>query len=222
MKLGVLFSGGKDSCYATWLAQSAGHEIACLITLESKNKDSFMFHTPSILCVEKQAEVMGVPLINFETEGEKEVELKDLKSAIKIAIDKYKIEGVVTGAVESVYQSSRIQKICDKLRIDCFNPLWQKNQIELLQDLIRNKFKVLISGVAAEGLDEKWIGKKIDENFVKEILKLKKEFKINPAGEGGEYESLVVNCPLFERKLKVIDMKVLGSGNNSKGEFELK
>jgi diphthine-ammonia ligase len=220
LKLGVLFSGGKDSMYAAWLAKKEGYKISCLISLWSKNKDSFMFHTPAIELTKKQAESMGVPLIVQETEGEKEIELKDLEKAIKLAIKKYKIEGIVTGAVESVYQASRVQNICNKLGIECFNPLWQKNQIEILEDLVKNKFEVLISGVAAYPLDKKWIGRKIDKKFIKEIKILSEKYKINPAGEGGEFESLVVNCSLFKRKLNVELKNVFGDGNAWRGEFE--
>jgi len=220
MKLGVLFSGGKDSTYAAWLAKKEGYEISCLISLWSKNKDSFMFHTPAIELTKKQAGLMRVPLIIQETNGEKEEELKDLEKAIKKAIREFKIDGVVTGAVESVYQSTRIQKICNKLGIECFNPLWQKNQIEILKDLIKDKFEVIISGVAAYPFDRKWIGRKIDKKFVEEISRLQEKYKINPAGEGGEFESLVVNCPLFKKRLDVKLKNVFGEKNSWRGEFE--
>ena len=101
MKLGVLFSGGKDSMYAAWLAQKEGHKLVCLITLSSKNPNSYMFHTPSISKTQKQADAMGIPIITRETKGKKEDELHDLEEAIKEAKKKYKIEGVITGAVES-------------------------------------------------------------------------------------------------------------------------
>src|SRR3989304_1058713 len=118
MKLGVLFSGGKDSTYAAWLAQKEGHKLVCLITLSSKNPNSYMFHTPSISKTQKQAEAMGIPIITKETKGKKENELLDLEEAIKEAKTRYKIEGVITGAVESVYQASRIQKICSTLNLE--------------------------------------------------------------------------------------------------------
>lgn len=220
MKLGVLFSGGKDSTYAAWLARGSGYEISCLISLYSENKDSFMFHTPAIELTKKQAELVGVPLIVQKTKGRKEDELKDLERAIKLAVKKYGINGIVTGAVESIYQSSRIQNICNKLKIECFNPLWQKDQVEILGDLIKNKFEVIISGVAAYPLDKKWIERKIDSGFVNEIILLKERYKINPAGEGGEFESLVLNCPLFSERLDVKLRRVSGDGNSWRGEFE--
>jgi diphthine-ammonia ligase len=219
MRLGVLFSGGKDSTYAAWLAKKEGCRISCLISLWSKNKDSFMFHTPAIELTKKQAECMEIPFVVQETFGEKEEELKDLEKAIKLAIKKYKIQGIVTGAVESVYQASRVQKICNKLKIECFNPLWQKNQIEILEDLIKNKFEVIISGVAAYPLDKKWIGRKIDKKFIEEIKVLAEKYKINPAGEGGEFESLVVNCPLFKEKLEGDIKDIVGVDNSWRAVF---
>jgi len=219
MKLGILFSGGKDSTFSCYLAKKNGYEISCLISIFSENKESWMFHTPSIGQVRKQSEIMGIPLIIVKTKGEKEKELLDLEKAIKKAIKNYKIEGIVTGAVESVYQSSRIQKICNKLDIECFNPLWLKNQEELLNDLIKNKFEVIITGVFAEGLDKTWLGRKIDKNFIKDIKELYDKYSISISGEGGETESFVVNCPLFKRKLRIINYKDFGSGNSWRREL---
>jgi len=203
MKLAILFSGGKDSTYATYIAKREGYEIECLISILSENPDSYMFHTPKIELTREQAKLMGIPIISKKTKGVKEIELKDLELAIKEAITKYNVEGIVTGAVESIYQASRVQKICDKLNIECFNPLWQKDQIELLNSLIKNKFEIIITKVAAEGLDDSFIGRKIDKKFIKEITELQKKYQINPAGEGGEFETLVINCPMFKSRLKL-------------------
>ncbi len=222
MKLAVLFSGGKDSTFATYLAKNQGHNIACLISINSQNKFSYMYHTPSISSTKKQAESMQIPLIEQKTKGNKEVELKDLKKALSEAQKKFKIQGIVTGAVESVYQSSRIQKICNELNLEVFNPLWQKDQFELLNDLIKNNFEVIITAVAADGLDKSWLGRKIDKDFIKDINLLNKKYKINPAGEGGEFESFVLNCPLFKKRLKIIDKKTFGSGNSCQMEIVMR
>lgn len=221
MKIGILFSGGKDSTYAAWLAKKMGYEIECLITVASKNDASFMFHTPAIELTKKQAESMGIPLILRESEGQKEIELGDLKRAIEKAIVKHNIKGIVTGAVESVYQAKRIQEICNELEIECFNPLWQKDQIELLEELVKSKFEVILSGVAASPFDQKWIGRKIDNKFIEKIKELKEKYKINPAGEGGEFESFVTNCPLFKYPLKIKDIEISGEGNSWRAKFIL-
>ena len=219
MRVSILFSGGKDSMYAAWLAKKAGYSVECLITLESKNKESFMFHTPAIELTKKQAELMNIPLITRETEGEKELELKDLKRAIEKAVVKHNIQGIVTGAVESVYQSSRIQKICDELDLECFNPLWQKDQEELLGELIKNKFEVVISGVFAYPLDQKWLGRKINENFIEKIKEMNRKYSISMAGEGGEFESFVVNCPMFKNHIKIKEINISGEGNSWRADF---
>lgn len=221
MKLGVLFSGGKDSALSAWLAKKNGYKLSCLVSIVSKNKESFMFHTPSISRVKVQAKAMGVPLILHETEGVKEKELIDLENALLKAKDEFGIEGVVTGAVESVYQSSRVQKICNRLNLECFNPLWQKNQLEILKDLIKENFNVIIVGVFAYPLNKKFLGRKIDKKFIIEAKKLLDEFKINPAGEGGEFESFVLNCPLFKSELKVKSFEDFGEENSWRRELEL-
>ena len=222
MKLGILFSGGKDSTYAAYLAKKEGHKIACLIALYSENKESYMFHTPGIEMVEEQAKLMEIPIVKQETLGVKEEELEDLRRAIKKAVKKHGIEGIVTGALASKYQASRIQAICDSLKIECINPLWGKNQIKLLEELLKNKFEVIISGVAAYPFDRKWIGRKIDEKFIREAKALEEKYKLNPAGEGGEIETLVINCPLFKKRLKYEIIDITGEGNSWRGIFELR
>jgi asparagine synthase (glutamine-hydrolysing) len=220
MRVGVLFSGGKDSTYAAWLARKEGHEIECLITLVSENEASFMFHTPAIKLAKKQAMLMNIPIIVRETKGEKELELRDLQRAIEKAKIKYNLQGIVTGALASDYQASRIIEICKQFKLESINPLWHKNQLDLLRDLVKSKFEVIISGVAAFPLDRKWIGRKIDEKFILEVEKLAEKYKLNPAGEGGEFESLVISCPLFKKKLDCKIVDVIGAGNSWRGIFE--
>ncbi len=222
MKLAILYSGGKDSSLATWVAKKNGYEISCLVSVVSKNKESFMFHTPSIKRVEEQAKAMGIPLILVESEGKREDELEDLKSGILRAKNEFGVEGVVTGAVESVYQASRVQKICNGLGIECFNPLWQKGQVEILKDLVAENFDVIVVGVFAYPLDKRFLGRKIDERFISEMIELQNKFKISPAGEGGEFESFVLGCPLFNRKLVVDSYEDFGEGNSWRREVMLK
>lgn len=221
MKLGVLFSGGKDSAMAAYLAKKDGNEIVCLITLHSENPDSYMFHTPSISKTQKQAEIMNLPLITKSTKGIKEDELKDLEDVIKIAIKKYNIQGLVTGALHSDYQASRIQKICDNFKIKCLNPLWHKDEFEYLNDLIKNKFRVIITGVAAYPLGASWLGREIDIKFIEDVRELNKKYKIHPAGEGGEFETFVLDCPLFKKPLRVTGANFSGEDHSWKMEVEV-
>jgi len=205
--LGILYSSGKDSNYALYLMNQKGFKTSCLITLISENKDSYMFHTPAINLVKLQSESLEIPLIEFKTKGIKEKELVDLKKAIKIAIEKYQINGIVTGALYSTYQRNRIEKICKELKLTTFSPLWHMNQAEYMKELIKNKFKFIFTSIAAEGLDKSWLGKVIELEDVKKLIKLQKKIGLHPAGEGGEFETLVLNMPLFQKEIKIKSKK---------------
>lgn len=222
MKVGVLFSGGKDSCMAAYLAKKQGHDIMCLITIHSKNPDSYMFHTSSIRKTKHQAQVMNLPLIIVKTRGEKEKELMDLETAIRKAKKEYKIGGIVSGALASSYQKSRIEAICKKLKLISLAPLWNKDGFEYLDDIINNKFRVIITAVSAYPLNASWLGREIDERFVEDISNLYKKYKVHPAGEGGEFETFVLSCPLFERPLQVIGANFTGEKNSWKMELGLR
>ena len=206
MKLAVLFSGGKDSYLALQYA-SEEDDISCLLTLQSKNQDSWMFHTPAIEWTKAQAKSMGFDHLVLETSGIKEKELDDLEEIIKSAMMKHSIEGVVTGALASVYQSTRVQKICNDLKLWCFNPLWQMSQENLLEELLDNDIESIITGVAAEPFDSSWLGREINSECINDLLRLKSSHRINPAGEGGEIESFVTNAPLFTKKIKITQSK---------------
>jgi len=202
MRVGVLFSGGKDSCLALKKVMEK-EEAVCLITVISENKESFMFHTPNIHLTEMQAEAIGLPLVSIESKGLKEEELGDLKEVIAMAKEVFGIEGVATGTIESVYQATRIQKICDELGLWCFNPLWQKNQVEILKEVVKEGFDAVITGVFAEPFDSKWLGRKIDERVAEELEKMGEEYFINPSGEGGEIETTVLDAPFFKKRIKI-------------------
>jgi len=221
-KLGVLFSGGKDSTYAAYLAKKTGYKLTCLMTVFSENQESYMFHTPSINKTKKQAEMMNLPFLTKSTKGEKEAELKDLEELIKQAISEYKIEAISTGALHSDYQAKRIQKICDNLKIKCFNPLWHKDEIQYLKELLENDFNIIIIGIFAYPLTKDWLGKKINKEFIGKTKELKEKYQIHPAGEGGEFETFVLDCPLFKKPLKITSYKDSSTGKYSwKREIEV-
>lgn len=204
MKLGVLFSGGKDSVFACHMAMQS-EEVVCLISIISENPDSYMFHTPNIGLSALQAEAAGIPIVTVKTTGEEEKELEDLQAAISAAIDEYGIDGVVTGAVMSVYQASRVQRICRELDICCFSPLWYTNQAEYMHSIIRKGFDVIIAGVFSYPFDERWLGRRIDEILIGELEELSKKYEITLSGEGGEYESFVLDAPFFSKRIVIDD-----------------
>jgi len=201
MKVAALFSGGKDSTYAIYIAQQYGWDVTNLVTIISENKDSWMYHTLNIHLTEKQAESMEIPLFKRVTKGEKEEELNDLKDVLK----NLDIDGVISGALASEYQRTRIEKICYDLGIKSFTPLWHKNQELILREQVNTGFKTIIVGVFAKGFDETWLGRTIDNKCVDDLVKMHYKHKINIAGEGGEFETLVLDCPLFKKRLAIDD-----------------
>ncbi|MBI5884587.1 diphthine--ammonia ligase, partial [archaeon] len=205
MKVGVLTSGGKDSLFAAFKALKAGHELACLISLKPKNPDSYMFHVPNLHLVPLQAKAMKLPLISMKSSGEKEIELKDLKKAIAKAKKEFRIEGIVSGALASNYQKTRVDKICRELKLESIAPLWLVEPEAYLHELIKEKFEVIVVGIAAFGLNESWLGRKLDRKAIEELVLLEKKLGFHAAFEGGEAETLVLSSPLFNgKKIKVL------------------
>jgi diphthine-ammonia ligase len=207
LKVGVLFSGGKDSTYAAYLASRAGDELTCLVTLSPARSDSYMFHYPNIRWTGLQAEAMRLPQVTLETKGMKEEELADLKQAIAIAKRNHSIEGVYTGALASVYQKSRVERICDELHVKAVSPLWHIDQVEHLNNIVANGFEVIMTGVAALGLDESWLGRALDKDAIRELAGLHAKYGVNPGLEGGEGETFVLDCPLFDKRVEVTSSK---------------
>jgi ABC transporter with metal-binding/Fe-S-binding domain ATP-binding protein len=203
LKVGVLFSGGKDSTFAAYLAKQRDR-LECLVTISPLRNDSYMFHYPNILWTKLQAEAMNLPQVFVYTEGLQEKELLDLKTAIAIARDTYRIEGLYIGALASLYQKSRVERICSALKVKCISPLWMIDPELHLKNLIKQKFSVIVTGVAAWGFDESWLGRVIDDNTIKELKALNKKYKIHIAFEGGEGETFTLDCPIFERKIELL------------------
>jgi diphthine-ammonia ligase len=215
MRLASLWSGGKDSVYATYLALKQGHEIRALITIFPEKQDSWMFHFPCLKLTKLQAKAIEIKQIVKKTKGEKEKELEDLKKVLERI--KSDIDGIVSGAVASNYQKSRIDKICDELKLKHFSPLWQKNQEEVLEEEILAGFEIIITGVFSEGFDKSWLGRKIDDEIMKKLLDLKRKFGISVNGEGGEYESFVLNCPMFKKRIEILNSEIYWDSKTNSG-----
>lgn len=188
--------------YAWWKATQE-HEISCCISILSGNEESYMFHTPNMRWTYLQAEAAQVPFILHHTLGIKEEELRDLSFAIHHAKQQYQLDGIVTGAILSEYQASRIHRICDEHGLVVLNPLWNINQGVYMQDLLKQGFSVIVSGIASEPFDETWLGKDLDREALQDLQKFHKKYHITLTGEGGEYESFVCDAPQFSHRIVI-------------------
>jgi len=212
MRVAVLFTGGKDSTYAAYKALKSGLEVKYLLTLASKNPYSWMFHTVNIDVTRYQAEAMGIKQLMQYTLGKKDEELKDLEDAI--ACVRNEVEGVVSGAIASKYQKDRIDSICEKLGLISIAPLWGHEPVELLSEMLNAGVDAIITSVAAQGFDESWLGRKIDKSALHDFVELNQRYGISPSGEGGEYESLVLDAPFFKKRIEVIEAERIWRGTN--------
>ncbi len=215
LKLGVLFSSGKDSTAAAYIMKQQNYELTCLITLKSKNPDSYMFQTAGTEIVELQSQAMELPIIIQETKGEKELELLDLEKALKQAKDQFHIDGIVSGALFSTYQRDRIEQICDKLSLKIFSPLWHKQPDAHMEELLHAGFEIIFTAIAADGLDKTWLNRRISKADVEKLKIIRQKTYLNIAGEGGEFESVVLDCPLFKNKIIIDGMEVREQNKNT-------
>lgn len=170
-----------------------------------QREGSWMFHFPNIHLTNLFAEAVEIPLVKAETTGIKEAELEDLKTLLA-TLD---IEGVISGATSSQYQKKRIDKICQELKLKSIAPLWQEDPLQLLEEIIKLNFEVIIVGVYAYGFNKSWLGRRIDPFTVNSLLNLNKKFGISLIGEGGEYETLVLDAPYFKRKIQLLQVETI-------------
>jgi ABC transporter with metal-binding/Fe-S-binding domain ATP-binding protein len=199
MRLAGLLSGGKDSVYAAQLMREE-HKLAYLVSLRSKNPDSYMFHTVNIDLARLQAEAWNVEYIEAVTEGEKEKELADLKNALA----ELDVDGIITGAIASNYQRERINRIAEDLGLVHLSPIWGRNREDLINEMLGSGMEIIFSAVAAHGLDKTWLGEPIDQGRIFRLKALSDKFGVDMCGEGGEYESLVLDAPWFSKRIEII------------------
>ena len=203
MKAAILFSGGKDSTMALYCALKRKEDVKYLLSMKSANDESYMFHVPNIHVTDLLAEALEIPIISVVTQGVKEEELQDLRDAFE-NLKSLGIEAIYTGALYSVYQKSRIEKLGSEVGLKIISPYWHVNELEYMRKIVSLGFKIIISGVAAWGLDESWLGREIDDDAIDELVKINEKYQVNIAFEGGEAETLAIDGPIFKKRLKIL------------------
>jgi len=225
MRLAALFSGGKDSAYAIYRVQQAGHTVECLITMCPGADDSLLFHYPNSWVTEYQALAMNVSLVSMEVAGggcsSRDSEVAALNQALAQAWERFSgIEGVVSGGIASMFQKQAFDGVCARQGLAPVAPLWGVCPEEYMESLIRDKFEVVIVGVSAMGLGKEWLGRTLDWDALASLAKQSKKYGFNLTFEGGEAETLVVDCPLFAKKrLAIKDARVHWDGQ--RGIYEI-
>ena len=206
MNVAVLFSGGKDSTMAVYAALDAKEDVRYLLSMKSRNDESYMFHVPNIHITDLLAEALDIPIMSVETDGIKEEELEDLRTAFENLKD-LGVEAIYTGALYSVYQKSRIEKLGSEVGLEIISPYWHVDELEYMRKIVSLGFKIMICGVAAWGLDESWLGRIIDDKTIDELVRLNEKYHVDIAFEGGEAETLAIDGPIFKKRLEILKYK---------------
>ena len=205
-----LLTGGKDSVYSLYYAISQGWEVPETLTICPKVDETLMYHYPNARLAELSSKAMGVR--NYRLELDKQGEDKELEVLFSYLSDRRDVDGIVTGAIKSEYQRTRFDRVCEELGIRSISPLWRKDEIALLREMIEFGMEIIIVGISAEGLGKEWLGRKLDLNSLRNLERLSEEFGFNPSGEGGEFETLVVDAPFYRMKIDIIDYEVIWNG----------
>jgi diphthine-ammonia ligase len=209
MRVGALFSGGKDSTYAAYVALQRGWDLTHLLSIVPEDRESMLFHVPNLHVTPLLAEAMGRPLV---TEPAKPGEPGEL-DALRRLFRRVKVDGIVVGAIASDYQHERVNRIADETGLRVFAPLWRHDPTRLVRDYLAAGFEIVFSAVSAEGLDASWLGRRWDARTIEDLLRLHASRGLHPCGEGGEFETLVLDGPLFDRRLEVLRAEPRWSGS---------
>lgn len=191
---------------AVYAALEAKEDVKYLLSMKSKNDESYMFHVPNIHVTDLLSEALDIPIMSVETDGVKEEELEDLKAAF-LDLKDLGVEAIYTGALYSVYQKSRIEKLGDEVGLKIISPYWHVGELEYMRKIVSLGFKIMICGVAAWGLDESWLGRIIDDDTIDELVRLNEKYHVDIAFEGGEAETLAIDGPIFKKRIEILKYK---------------
>jgi len=243
VRVAILASGGKDSTYAAWWAGLQGWEVVSMVTVLVRGEDSMMFQLQNSWIAGLQAHSIGTSWRPVFSNGEEESEILDLENAIcgkdstsaplenlwpkgvevpddlEIHNGPLEIDGIVVGALRSDYQKTRIERMCERLGVRSFCPLWHKSQVDHMESLVKHGFEVVFTSVSTEGMGEEWIGRNLDEESLKILKESSERYRFNLDGEGGEFETIVTGAPHMSRRILVKGETIW---RGSRGVLEIK
>jgi predicted ATP pyrophosphatase (TIGR00289 family) len=215
LDVAVLFSGGKDSTRTVeWCLQN--HRVKYLLTFFPKNKESYMLHSVDLDVTKLASKALGLKQKRIAVSGEKEKEVEEMEEAIK----RLKVDAIACGGIASSYQKIRFEKIARELGIKLFAPFWGIDGEKFLRETVDLGYEVIIVSVSSLGLDKSWLGRKIDHQTVDELVKLKK-FGLNIVFEGGDAETLVLDGPIFKKRIEIIESEIVWDEKTNSGSFNV-
>ncbi len=159
---------------------------------------------------------MAIPLVEESANTGEAAEL----AALQRAFARIEADGILVGAIASDYQHARINGVAEKLGLRVFAPLWRRDPRDLIREYLDAGFRIVFSSVSAEGFDESWLGRAWDERTIEDLLQLHESHGVHPCGEGGEFETLVLDGPIFGKKVEILQAEPIWFG--ASGEWRVK
>ncbi len=205
MRICSLLSGGKDSNYALYRALVEGHELSCIVVFKPRRNDSWMFHVPYTDLALLQAEAMGYrdKAYQYSVSGVKEKEVEEMKAVLEELHSRLGFDMITVGALASRYQYERISRIAEDLGVRVYAPAWGMDQEEYLRRLVDEGIVFIITRISTMGLPHTLLGKPVGPGEVEAIIEASRKYGFNPAFEGGEAETLVIDAPHYLKRLKL-------------------
>ncbi|MEE8186803.1 MAG: diphthine--ammonia ligase [Nitrososphaerales archaeon] len=211
---GVSFSsGGKDSVLAMHLASSEGIEIQSILTMLPDDPESMLYHTHNLAIVEKIAEAIDIPWITIRASKEGEL------IALEEALSDLRVDYLISGGIESFFQKRKFDEACRKANLRHYAPLWHKSPQEVYRKLTSFEIDAIIVSVAAYGLEEDWLGSHLTEDTIAKLLHAAERYRFNAVGEGGDLDTLVLDAPLFKKRLIPISATKIWEGDRGRLEI---
>ena len=198
------WSGGKDSCLACYLATTKSLKVSCLANMITEDGQMSMTHGQSSELLQVQSRAIGIPLVQRRTTWNGyEAEFKEMLRAFK----REGINGGVFGDIDLDEHREWVERVCREVDMTPHLPLWGQRQEKLLRDFVDLGFEAIVVATRADLLEEEWLGRRIDPGFINELIGLRATKGITPCGEAGEYHTLVVDGPLFQQRLEILETR---------------
>jgi diphthine-ammonia ligase len=201
------FSGGKDSTYALYEALKEGLPVTHLLFIKTGGKA----HLDNKWVLKLVSEAVGIPELTVNKE----------LPAIRKALQKLDAETLVSGVMTTPEHMAWYEEVCGPIQVKHYAPLWGKNPLIALDEMKQLGFHMLVIEVdTALGSNENWLGKEIDDAMLSELKQLKSKRQINPIGEWGEYHTVVLDCPIYKKRINILKSEI--TWKKSKGYVKIK
>lgn len=212
MQVFTSWSGGKDSCLACYEAIMSGLRVSHLLNMTTEDGKRSCWHGLRAELIEAQSQAIGIPVVQRSTPMQ--AYEREFISALH-ELRNLGVEGGVFGDIDLEEHRGWVEGVCKKTNIRPFLPLWGRDQTQILERFIGLGFKAVIVAVNAELFGEEWIGRELDYAFLAHLVNLQERVNLSVGGEAGEYHTLVVDGPLFKKRIEILASSKVGRSGYS-------